>query len=113
MQLHSQKWGRVVWSVTVTVWLLVSHPQDGSLTTRTGGLEGHGLHMSTPESLPRKKHDKATGTAQSRKQYVVTSDREATTVLTVFEDGAWELQKGILYDVTHLPCRSARYTSSR
>jgi hypothetical protein len=30
--------------------------------------------------------------------------------LTVFDDGRWELGKGILYDVTHLPCRSARYT---
>ena len=25
-------------------------------------------------------------------------------------DGKWELSKGKLYDVTHLPCRSALYT---
>jgi len=35
-----------------------------------------------------------------------------TTVLTVFDDGRWELAKGSLYDVTHLPCRSARYKVS-
>jgi len=48
-------------------------------------------------------------------QYLVTGDREATTVLTVFpadDDGnqRWELADGAtLYDVTHLGCRSARY----
>ena len=35
---------------------------------------------------------------------------QVTTVLTVHKDGRWELDKGTLYDVTHLPCRSARYT---
>ncbi len=49
-------------------------------------------------------------------KYIVTGDREVTTVLTVHpmdKDGAqrWELDNGAkLYDVTHLPCRSARYT---
>ena len=42
-------------------------------------------------------------------KYIVTGDREVTTVLTVEEDGAWSLEKGTLYDVTHLPCRAARY----
>lgn len=47
--------------------------------------------------------------------YLVTGDREVTTVLTVHEPDAsgsqkWELDEGTLYDVTHLPCRSARYT---
>ncbi len=51
-------------------------------------------------------------------KYVVTGDREVITVLTVHpadKDGAkrWELDNGAeLYDVTHLPCRSARYTSA-
>ncbi len=51
-------------------------------------------------------------------KYIVTGDREVTTVLTVDsvdKDGAqrWELDNGAtLYDVTHLPCRSARYTPS-
>lgn len=74
-------------------------------------LEEHGLIMSTPDPLPRKKYDKVTQQVVPFKRYVVTGDREVTTVLTVFEDGRWELQKGTLYDVTHLPCRSARYTT--
>ena len=43
-------------------------------------------------------------------RHVVTGDREVTSVLTVHRDGKWELSKGKLYDVTHLPCRSALYT---
>lgn len=42
-------------------------------------------------------------------RYVVTGGREATTVLTIADGGAWTLDDGTLYDVTHLPCRSARY----
>jgi len=66
-------------------------------------LEENGLIMEKPDfPLPPGK-------------YVVTGDREMVTVLTVFpEDGGgaqrWELADGNLYDVTHLPCRSARYT---
>jgi hypothetical protein len=49
-------------------------------------------------------------------KYLVTGDRETVSALTVHpmdQDGAqrWELANGArLYDVTHLPCRSARYT---
>jgi hypothetical protein len=49
-------------------------------------------------------------------RYLVTGDREVTTVLTVYPDDEngdrrWELADGAtLYDVTHLGCRSARYT---
>ena len=46
------------------------------------------------------------------RRYVVTANRELTTVLTVDSDGSWELAKGTLADVTHLPCRAARYTPS-
>lgn len=67
-------------------------------------LEEHGLIMEKPDfPVPPGK-------------YVVTGEREVTTVLTVHprdEDGdqRWELGGGAkLYDVTHLPCRSARYT---
>ncbi len=67
-------------------------------------LEEHGLIMEKPDfPLPAGK-------------YMVTGDREVTTMLTIHpvdEDGAhrWELDDGAtLYDVTHLPCRSARYT---
>ena len=69
-------------------------------------LEEHGLIMEKPElSL-------APG------RYLVTGDRKVTTVLTIHpkdKDGAqrWELNDGAkLYDVTHLPCRSARYSPS-
>ncbi len=67
-------------------------------------VEEHGLIMEPPEfPLPAGK-------------YMVTGDRKVTTVLTIYpkdEKGAqrWELADGAkLYDVTHLPCRSARYT---
>lgn len=49
-------------------------------------------------------------------KYVVTGDREVTTILTIHPaddtgDQRWELDDGAkLFDVTHLPCRSARYT---
>ena len=49
-------------------------------------------------------------------KYLVTGDREVTTVLTVHPKDSkgvqrWELADSAkLFDVTHLPCRSARYT---
>lgn len=67
-------------------------------------LEENGLIMEKPTfPLPAGK-------------YIVTGDREAMSVLTVHPADAdgnrrWELGNGAtLYDVTHLPCRSARYT---
>jgi hypothetical protein len=67
-------------------------------------LEEHGLIMEAPVfPIPAGR-------------YVVTGGRETTAVLTVHakdNDGVqhWELDKGAtLYDVTHLRCRSARYT---
>jgi len=42
-------------------------------------------------------------------RYLVTGGRFVTTPLTIEEDGRWSLDQGTLYDVTHLPCRSARY----
>jgi hypothetical protein len=67
-------------------------------------LEEHGLIMEQPEvPIPSGK-------------YVVTGGRETTAVLTVHADGDdgtrhWQLDEGAtLYDVTHLRCRSARYT---
>ena len=76
-------------------------------------LEEHGLIMPGPAPLPAKSFTKETGAILPARQYVVTGDRELTTVLTVHEDGRWELAKGSLYDVTHLPCRSARYTPAQ
>jgi hypothetical protein len=43
---------------------------------------------------------------------MVTGDREVTTVLTIDAEGRWALDTGTLHDVTHLPCRSARYSGS-
>jgi hypothetical protein len=67
-------------------------------------LEEHGLIMEKPSfPLPAG-------------QYLVTGDREVTTVLTIQPkdkngNQRWELADGAtLYDVTHLGCRSARYT---
>ena len=67
-------------------------------------LEEHGLIMEQPEfPIPPGR-------------YVVTGGREVTAVLTVHPKGNdgvqhWELDKGAtLHDVTHLRCRSARYT---
>ncbi|TNF89228.1 MAG: hypothetical protein JSU67_02810 [Gammaproteobacteria bacterium] len=67
-------------------------------------LEENGLIMEAPEFplLPGK--------------YIVTGDRETITMLTVHAADAngnqrWELDDGAtLHDVTHLGCRSARYT---
>ena len=67
-------------------------------------LEEHGLIMEKP-TFPL-----AAG------KYLVTGDREVTSVLTVYPkdksgNQRWELSEGAtLYDVTHLGCRSARYT---
>lgn len=67
-------------------------------------LEEHGLVMEQPDAK----------VAPGR--YLVTGDRIVQTTLTVHEkDGSgnqrWELGDGaVLYDVTHLRCRSARYT---
>jgi hypothetical protein len=67
-------------------------------------LEEHGLIMEQPIfPLPPGK-------------YLVTGARDVTAVLTIHSsdrngDRRWELDKGAtLYDVTHLACRSARYT---
>jgi hypothetical protein len=64
-------------------------------------IEEHGLVMEPPVfPLPAGR-------------YVVTGDREMTAVLTIHPDSRWELDAGTLYDVTHLPCRAARYTATR
>jgi hypothetical protein len=51
-------------------------------------------------------------------RYLVTGAREVTTLLTVDPPKSngkqsWRLDDGTLYDVTHLPCRSARYCPRR
>ena len=52
-------------------------------------------------------------------KYLVTGDRQVTTTLSISEKDAsgkqsWALgDNAKLYDVTHLPCRSARYTPAK
>ncbi len=69
-------------------------------------LEENGLIMEKPDfPLPIGK-------------YMVTGDRELTAILTIHPKDndstqRWDLDKGAtLYDVTHLPCRSARYSTA-
>ena len=69
-------------------------------------LDENGLIMEQPVfSLPAGK-------------YIVTGDREAMAMLIVHPADAngemrWQLGNGVkLHDVTHLPCRSARYTQA-
>jgi len=62
-------------------------------------LDEHGIIMESPE-FPL-----APG------RYLVTGGRVLTTGLTVQPNGSWKLDEGTLYDVTHLPCRSAKYIS--
>jgi hypothetical protein len=69
-------------------------------------LEEHGIIMEAPR-FP-----------VSPGRYLVTGGRSVTTGLTIYEDGRWKLDNNdsskatTLYDVTHLPCRSARYRPS-
>jgi hypothetical protein len=79
-------------------------PAKWEFDSKDWWLEEHGLIMEKP-TFPL-----APG------KYLVTGDREVTAVLTVHprdKDGnqRWELSdRATLYDVTHLACRSARYT---
>lgn len=66
-------------------------------------LEEHGLIMEAPTfSVPPGR-------------YLVTGGRRVTTTLTIDPpdektgEQKWKLDEGKLFDVTHLPCRSARY----
>ena len=79
-------------------------PAQWQFDGEDGWLEEHGLIMEKPEfPLPPG-------------EYLVTGDRSVTTVLSVGPRGAdgsqaWALaDDATVYDVTHLRCRSARYT---
>jgi hypothetical protein len=58
-------------------------------------LEEHGLIMEAPGKLPAKKFVRdglqgtGKGTTVERAKYVVTGDRDLTTVLTVYSDGRY------------------------
>ena len=112
----AQSWG--LWSVDPGprgVWLSSFEqlkkaggiaPAGWKLDQTDWWMEEHGLIMEPPEfPVPPGR-------------YLVTGDREVTTVLTVHPadahgDSRWELgDQATLYDVTHLPCRAARYRST-
>merc|ERR1712238_641128 len=67
-------------------------------------LEEHGLILEAPEPFPLKEG-----------KYLVTGGRTITTTLIIYQESSnnkswkWRLEEGTLYDITHLPCRSARY----
>lgn len=82
-------------------------PAGWKFDSKDWWLEEHGLIMEQPAApLPPGK-------------YTVSGDREVTTTLTILPkeaDGTqrWQLgDNAKLYDVTHLPCRSARYTPAK
>jgi hypothetical protein len=79
-------------------------PAQWKFDSKDWWLEEHGLIMEAPDfPVPPGK-------------YLVTGDRDVTSILTIHPRGAdgsqrWELADGAtLWDVTHLACRSARYT---
>lgn len=72
-------------------------PDGWVFTKNDWWLEEHGIIMPAPDfPMPPGR-------------YLVTGGRLVTTGLTIGENGHWSLDKGTLFDVTHLPCRSARY----
>lgn len=106
----AQDWG--LWKVDPGprgVWLrdyqkdIMDHqnrvaPAGWTFDSNDWWLEEHGLIMEAP------KFSLAPG------RYLVTGGRMVTTGLTIdAATGSWKLDEGTLYDVTHLPCRSARY----
>lgn len=104
---ESNEWGR--WRLDPGprgVWLrqYKDQLQDGvapagwKFDSNDWWLEEHGLIMEAPEfPLPPGR-------------YLVTGGRMVTTGLTITANGGWKLDDNAkLYDVTHLPCRSARY----
>jgi hypothetical protein len=79
-------------------------PAQWTFDTTDWWLEERGLIMEKPEfPVPAG-------------QYLVTGDRDVVAILTIHAkdqngDQRWDLDSSAtLYDVTHLPCRSARYT---
>jgi hypothetical protein len=75
-------------------------PNGWTLDPEDFWVEEHGIVMPPP-SFPLKAG-----------RYLVTGGRSLTTGLTIQADGSWKLDEGTLYDVTHLPCRSARYVTT-
>jgi hypothetical protein len=91
-------------------------PAGWSIPSNEFWVEEHGLIMEKPGPLPLQKFAREGDqikVVSPQKRYVVTGDRQVTSVLTVSADGKWSLSKGSLYDVTHLPCRTGVYTAPK
>jgi len=81
-------------------------PSGWTFDPQNWWLEEHGLIMESPDPFPLEEG-----------KYLVTGGRTVTTTLTISQESSkddtvttkWKLEEGTLYDVTHLPCRSARY----
>merc|ERR1712238_47000 len=83
-------------------------PAGWSFDPQNWWLEEHGLIMEPPEPFPL-----------TAGKYLVTGGRTITTTLIIYQESSkssgtppvtkWRLEEGTLYDITHLPCRSARY----
>lgn len=74
-------------------------PMGWQFNPKDWWIEEHGIIMESPTfPIPPGR-------------YLVTGGRTVTTGLTITGDGHWKLDDNTakLYDVTHLPCRSARY----
>jgi hypothetical protein len=78
----------------------VTAPAGWTLDPSDWWLEEHGIIMEAPQfPIPNGR-------------YLVTGGRDVVTGLTI-QKGRWQLDdKHVLYDVTHLPCRAARYRTS-
>jgi hypothetical protein len=73
-------------------------PAGWTFDSKDWWLEEHGLIMEAP-TFP-----------VPPGRYLVTGGRAVTTGLTIDANGGWKLDGDAkLFDVTHLPCRSARY----
>eukprot|EP00549_Striatella_unipunctata_P008823 CAMPEP_0118708594 /NCGR_PEP_ID=MMETSP0800-20121206/22004_1 /TAXON_ID=210618 ORGANISM="Striatella unipunctata, Strain CCMP2910" /NCGR_SAMPLE_ID=MMETSP0800 /ASSEMBLY_ACC=CAM_ASM_000638 /LENGTH=239 /DNA_ID=CAMNT_0006611865 /DNA_START=118 /DNA_END=835 /DNA_ORIENTATION=+ len=72
-------------------------PAGWTFDNKDWWVEEHGLIMEKP-NFPLQPGE-----------YLVTGGRQTTTVLEVKPSGEWKLQDAKLFDVTHLPCRAARY----
>jgi hypothetical protein len=76
-------------------------PAGWNYDPQTWWLDEHGIIMEYP-TFPLKAG-----------RYLVTGGRLTTAGLTIDGQGNWNLDDGAcLYDVTHLPCRSAKYVST-
>jgi hypothetical protein len=85
---------------TVTGRAPITTPSGWTLDPTDWWLEEHGILMEAPQfPIPNGR-------------YLVTGGRDVVTGLTI-QNGRWRLDDDhVLFDVTHLPCRAARYRTA-